>query len=120
MRRISIAAAKHIADQYGYDQVVIIARKVGDGGGEHVTTYGTDKANCDVAARIGNFIKAKIMQWPNAVSILTDRFLAWPLPKSVRSDMCVTCDYAYPRSGTNLLSGDEARQMVEYLLDHRS
>ncbi len=61
MKRIPIAAAQRIAEQYGYDQVVIIARKVGLG--EHVTTYGIDKANCAVAARIGNFIKHKIMGW---------------------------------------------------------
>ncbi len=54
---IPISAARLIAEQYNYDQVVIVARKVGDG--EHVTTYGIDKANCDVAARIGNFFKFK-------------------------------------------------------------
>ncbi len=64
MKQIPIAAAQRIADQYDYDQVVVIARAIGDGGGEHVTTYGKDKANCDVAARIGNFIKHKIMGWP--------------------------------------------------------
>lgn len=48
---------------------------------------------------------------------LVDRFLAWPLPKSVCSDACVTdSNYKFPRSGTNLLTADEARQMIEYLL----
>jgi hypothetical protein len=64
VRRIPITAAQRVAEQYDYDQVVIIARKVGDGGGEHVTTYGVNKANCAVAARIGEFIKHKIMGWP--------------------------------------------------------
>ena len=64
MKRIPIAAAQRISEQYGYDQVIIIARKVGEGGGEHVTTYGRDKANCAVAARIGEFITHKIMGWP--------------------------------------------------------
>lgn len=59
---IPISAGKLIADKYGYDQVVIVARKVG--GNEHVTTYGVDKANCDVAAKIGNFFKYKLMGWP--------------------------------------------------------
>jgi hypothetical protein len=59
---IPISAGKLIADKYGYDQVVIVARKVG--GPEHVTTYGVDKENCDVAARIGNFFKYKLMGWP--------------------------------------------------------
>lgn len=64
---IPVSAAKEIADRYGYDQVVIIARRVGDEPephGEHVTTYGRDKAHCSVAARVGNFIKHKIMGWP--------------------------------------------------------
>ena len=30
MKRIPISAAAHIAETYGYDQVIIIARKVGD------------------------------------------------------------------------------------------
>ena len=64
MKRIPIAAAQRISEQYGYCQVIIIARKVGEGGGEHVTTYGRDKANCAVAARIGEFITHKIMGWP--------------------------------------------------------
>jgi hypothetical protein len=59
---IPIDAGKHIAEAYGYDQVVIVARKVGDR--EHVTTYGVDKAHCDVAARMGNFFKHKLMGWP--------------------------------------------------------
>lgn len=61
MKAIPISAARRIADDYGYDQVVIIARAVGEG--EHVTTYGKDKANCAVAAQIGNFLKFKVMGW---------------------------------------------------------
>lgn len=63
-KRIPIAAGEKIATDYGYDQVVIIARKVGDGGGEHVTTYGRDKQHCDVAARMGDFLKHQVMRWP--------------------------------------------------------
>lgn len=37
---IPVSAGEHIAKKYGYDQVVIIARRVGSGGVEHVTTYG--------------------------------------------------------------------------------
>ena len=61
MKPIPIAAGKRIADEYGYDQVVIVARRVGQG--EHVTTYGVDKANCDVAAKIGDYFKYKLMGW---------------------------------------------------------
>ncbi len=63
MKPIPISVAKRIAKEYGYDQVVIIARAVGASGGEHVTTYGKDKANCDVAAHCGNFLKYKVMGW---------------------------------------------------------
>jgi hypothetical protein len=62
MKPIPISAAKQIAEKYGYDQVVVIAR-AGDNGGEHVTTYGKDKLNCGVAARIGDFLKFKVMGW---------------------------------------------------------
>lgn len=60
---IPIAAAERIAKTYGYDQVVIIARAVGEDGGEHLTTYGRDRANCAVAAKIGEFLKFKVMGW---------------------------------------------------------
>lgn len=63
---IPIKAAREIAEQYGYDQVIIIGRKVGgdpDPHGEHVTTYGVDQLHCRVAAAIGEFLKIKIMRW---------------------------------------------------------
>jgi len=63
MKPIPVHAARHIAEYYGYDQVIIIARKVGENGGEHCTTYGRDKAHCDVAARCGDFLKYKVMGW---------------------------------------------------------
>lgn len=66
MKHIPISAAKLIADAYGYDQVIIIARKVGespDAHGEHCTTYGVNDAHCSVAARIGDFLKYKVMGW---------------------------------------------------------
>ena len=63
MKRIPVSAARLIAEKYGYSQVIIIARAVGERGGEHCTTYGVDKANCDVAARIGDFLKYKVMNW---------------------------------------------------------
>lgn len=67
MKPIPISAAKEVAEKYGYDQVVIIGRRVGEEPephGEHVTTYGIDKQHCEVAARIGNFLKYNVMKWP--------------------------------------------------------
>ena len=63
LTNIPISAAKAIAENYGYDQVVIIARKVGLEGGEAVTTYGVDEAHCKVAARTGAYLKYEIMRW---------------------------------------------------------
>lgn len=65
MKRIPITAAKRIAEEYGYDQVVIYARKVSyaeEPGGEHITTYGVNRIHCSVAARIGAALK-KHMGW---------------------------------------------------------
>ena len=65
MKRIPISAARRVAELYGYDQVVIIARKVGespDPHGEHVTTYGVTKEHCRVAARMGEKLK-EMMGW---------------------------------------------------------
>ena len=63
LKLIPIKAGERIAKLYGYHQVVIIARRVGAGGIEHVTTYGVDKENCDVAARMGDYLKYKVMGW---------------------------------------------------------
>lgn len=60
---IPINAAKRVADEFDYDQIIIIGRKIGDDGHEHVTTYGVDKDNCAAAASIGNFLKYEIMKW---------------------------------------------------------
>lgn len=47
---------------------------------------------------------------------MVTRFLNWPLPPSVLPDPCVM-DRAYPhRIGTHLLTADEARQMLEHVL----
>lgn len=66
MKSIPIVAARNIAEQYGYDQVIIYARKVGEAPkphGEHMTTYGRNPSHCAVAARIGKFLQTEIMGW---------------------------------------------------------
>lgn len=63
MKPIPISKAEEIAKQYGYDQVIIFCRKTGEGGGEHMTTYGASKIHCSVAAKIGDFLKYKVMGW---------------------------------------------------------
>jgi hypothetical protein len=66
MKPIPIKAAKNIADTYGYDQIIIIGRKVGqapDPCGEHMTTYGVTPTHCSVIAAAGNYLKEKVMNW---------------------------------------------------------
>lgn len=48
---------------------------------------------------------------------MVDRFLSWKLPTTVAADQCAT-DSSYPhtRTGTNLLTANEARQMIEHIL----
>jgi hypothetical protein len=60
-------AAEAIARKYGYDQVVILARRLGDHPeprGEAITTYGVDPDHSVVAAGMGNTIK-RIALWPS-------------------------------------------------------
>ena len=45
-----------------------------------------------------------------------NRFLSWRLPDSVCSDLCVTKRGYQNRTGTSLLTADEALQMLEYVL----
>ena len=62
---IPIAAAKRVAEDYGYDQVVIMARRchtTPEPHGEHVTTYGRTVDHCRVAAMMGDKFK-RIALW---------------------------------------------------------
>lgn len=63
MKPIPVSAAKQIGEAHGFDQVVIYARKVGDEGGEHMTTWGSTPEHCGVVGRIGNALKQHIMGW---------------------------------------------------------
>ena len=64
MSDAQIKSAEAYAKRFGYDQVVIVSRKVGDDGLENVTTYGRTPEHCDVAAEIGHYLKFKVMGWP--------------------------------------------------------
>lgn len=53
------------------------------------------------------------------ITKLVNRFLSWPLPESLRSDPCASIP-GYPhRTGTNLMTAEQAKAMLEHLLiDH--
>lgn len=65
-KEIPIKEAERIAKKYGYDQVMIYARKVGSDGGEHMTTFGVSAVHCNAMARIAEFLQTKIMGWNDA------------------------------------------------------
>lgn len=56
-----------VAKNYGYDQIIILGRKVGESPrphGEHMTTYGINKEHCKAAEHIGT--KLQLMMGWNA------------------------------------------------------
>lgn len=59
---IPITAAEDICKRYACDQVIIYARTVGEGGGEHVTTYGRNPEHCQAAGRIGDAIGRQVVK----------------------------------------------------------
>ena len=66
-RRIPIMAAKRIANDYGYDQVIVVARHT-DGVG-HLTTYGKTRelcADCKVTGElVAEFLGMKFDKIPS-------------------------------------------------------
>jgi hypothetical protein len=63
LRSIPITAARQISKQYHYPEVVIFAYDP-ETGTQSVTTYGKSIAQCEDAARAGNYLK-KALGWPN-------------------------------------------------------
>lgn len=47
---------------------------------------------------------------------LVNKFLSWPLPETVCSDLCATMPNYPHRTGTTLLTADEAEQMLKYVV----
>jgi len=66
-KRIPITAAKRVAEEYGYDQVLVYARKTGEPGGEHMTTYGVNKTHCSIAAAMADRLQ-RFMGWKTDAS----------------------------------------------------
>lgn len=52
-KRITITAARRVADLYNCEQVIILAW---DGQRTHIVTYGTTRSQCQVAAKGGEQI----------------------------------------------------------------
>jgi hypothetical protein len=58
---IPISDAADIGARRGYDQVIVIARKIGQRGGEFVTAWGVDLENLTAANIAANFLKFRVM-----------------------------------------------------------
>lgn len=80
---------------------------------------GNFEVTCLIEKSAYDALAAENERFRNLIDIksLVDKFLAWPLPKSVCSDLCVTMSDCNHRVGTNLLTADEARQLFEHLFD---
>ncbi|WP_203309783.1 hypothetical protein [Sphingomonas beigongshangi] len=53
----------------------------------------------------------------HTLNALANRFVATPLPEGVAADLCATrADYPHQRYGTNLLTVDQAAQMLGEIL----
>lgn len=62
LKDISISLAREISDKTNYPEIVIFAYDP-ESGQQHVTTYGRTLAQCEDAAKAGNFLK-KALNWP--------------------------------------------------------
>lgn len=68
MQTIPVKEARKIAEKYGYDQVIIHARKMGEDvtaalRGESMATYGVNAVHDTIIARIGKFIQESVFGW---------------------------------------------------------
>ena len=64
---IPVQAAREIAEDYGYDQVVIIGRKVGENGVDWHATYGRTKEHCRIADRMMRWLERMMTVFSNPV-----------------------------------------------------
>ena len=69
VKRIPIARAKEIAKAYGYDEVIIIARKHEPPESERistdwVTTYGINREHCKIAGLLGKSVQESMYVFP--------------------------------------------------------
>lgn len=62
-KKIPIKVAKDIANEYGYNQIIIHGYDI-ESGTQSVCTYGKSQEDCDNAAKGGNTIK-KLLGWPD-------------------------------------------------------
>lgn len=64
VKAIPPAAARRIAQAYGYDQVIMLGRRLDASGeeGEHVTAWGSNEAATRDARRLGELARRTILR----------------------------------------------------------
>lgn len=64
VKAIPPAAARRIAQAYGYDQVIVLGRRLNEPGeaGEHVTAWGPNESATRDAARLGELARRTILR----------------------------------------------------------
>ena len=61
--RIPIKVAKEIGDRFKCDQVLVFAWNR-ETDRQHIVTWGRTTVDCDQIAQGGNYIKEKLLSWP--------------------------------------------------------
>lgn len=108
--KIPISTAAGIAHKHGYDQVIILARRVGDGGQEWVTTYGKDKANGDAAARIGDALRDNVTPTLTRLRAAVEAFIVETVDYMTRNNLGDPEGQHTVRQGRAALDGAEMRR----------
>lgn len=82
--RIPVAAAERLGKAHSYDQVIILARHVGEPGQEWITTWGKNPTHCAAAAQIGNALAENVTpaleRLQNRVAELEAHVRKWKCP----------------------------------------
>lgn len=104
---IPLSAARRIAKDYGWDQVVIYGRSVATTG-EHMTTYGRTKAMCAAAGLMGKWLQRK-MGWFTNPPIDVDALFAG-------HGVAIRREEDPPIPGEPFMSMADAKEIVRELL----
>ena len=60
---IALAEMEALCTKYGFNQVIVLARKVGEHGYENLGTHGTDMEHSNAAAAIGEHLRKDVLGW---------------------------------------------------------
>lgn len=60
---IPIEAVENLGVVFGFDQVIVLARRVGDEGTEQLVTWGDSLEHKHAAARIGDRLTTEVFGW---------------------------------------------------------